>query len=79
MGRWLILIKKKLFGKKKAQQQIAELEAKASDYRETIKELEKSMNELSSNKITEITVEDEKDFYAGLLKKFDFFLVWNWI
>ena len=72
-------LKKKIFGKKKAQQQIAELEAKASDYRETIKELEKSMNELSSNKITEITIEDEKDFYAGLLKKFDFFLVWNWV
>ena len=69
-------LQKKIFGKKKAQQQIEEINKKVSEINNQKEAKLTEMNKLSSNKKP---VESSIDFYWGLMDKYDNFIPWKWV
>ena len=69
-------MQKKIFGKKKAQQQIEEINKKVSEINNQKEAKLTEMNKLSSNKKP---VESSIDFYWGLMDKYDNFIPWKWV
>jgi len=69
-------LEKKIFGKAKAQQKIADNKLKIADCEEELKSLEGQKDTISNDSIT---VESKRDFYLNLMDEFDNFVAWHWV
>ena len=67
-------LKKKIFGKKKAEEQILNLQANISKQKSQLKAHRKEMNQL---KTEPLQVESESDFTKRLNQEYGYFIVWH--